>query len=64
VFFVAVNGQQTGPFDVQTLGEQIRSGRVTKATLVWKQGMSGWAAAGEQAELAGNFASVPPPLPG
>ncbi|MCC6972269.1 MAG: DUF4339 domain-containing protein, partial [Phycisphaerales bacterium] len=34
-----------------------------KATLVWKQGMAGWASAGEQAELSGLFASVPPPLP-
>lgn len=63
-FFVAVNGQQAGPFDAQTLGEQIKSGRVTRATLVWKQGMAGWAAAGEQAELSGLFGSVPPPLPG
>ena len=63
-FFVAVNGQQAGPFDAQTLGEQIKSGRVTRATLVWKQGMPGWAAAGEQAELSALFGSVPPPLPG
>jgi membrane protease subunit (stomatin/prohibitin family) len=62
-FFVGVNGQQTGPFDAQTLGEQIKSGRVTRQTLVWKQGMAGWGAAGEQPELAGQFASVPPPMP-
>ncbi len=62
-FFVAVNGQQAGPFDAQTMAEQIRSGRVTRQSLVWKQGMASWAAAGEQPELAGAFASVPPPLP-
>ena len=33
-FYVGVNGQQTGPFDVQTLGEQIRGGRVTRPLLI------------------------------
>lgn len=63
VFFVAVNGQQTGPFDVQTLRAQAESGRLGRDTLVWKQGMESWAAAGSVGELSALFASVPPPLP-
>lgn len=63
MFFVAVNNQQTGPFDMQTLSQQAGSGRLTRETLVWKQGMANWMAAGSVPELAGVFASVPPPLP-
>jgi hypothetical protein len=33
-------------------------------TLVWKQGMASWTAAGQMGELAGLFAAVPPPIPG
>ncbi|MBL1217654.1 MAG: SPFH domain-containing protein [Planctomycetes bacterium] len=62
-FFVAVNGQQTGPFDMTTLKTQVQAGRVTRETLVWKAGMAQWTAAGSVAELAPLFESVPPPLP-
>lgn len=62
-WFAAVDGKQAGPFDVPSLGQLAQSGKVTRATLVWKQGMAGWVAAEQVAELASIFASVPPPLP-
>ncbi len=62
-YFVAVEGKQTGPFDMQTLAAQATSGRLTQQTLVWTQGMVQWTPAGQVAALAGVFASVPPPLP-
>ncbi len=62
-YFVAVDGQQTGPFDLQTLRVQAQSGRLTRETLVWRQGMDGWAAAGSVADLGPLFGAVPPPLP-
>jgi membrane protease subunit (stomatin/prohibitin family) len=62
-FFVAVNGQQTGPFDLNALRGQISGGGLTRDTLVWKAGMSAWVKASEQADLAGLFSNVPPPLP-
>jgi membrane protease subunit (stomatin/prohibitin family) len=62
-FFVGVNGTQQGPFDVATLAAKIRSGEITRATLVWKNGMAAWAAADTVAELQSLFGSVPPPLP-
>lgn len=62
-WFVAVDGRQQGPFDAAALQQQAASGAVTRATLVWKQGMAHWQAAGEVEELGTLFASVPPPLP-
>lgn len=61
--FVALNGQQAGPFDLPALQQMIRSGQLTRETLVWKQGMTAWSAADGVAELAAAFGSVPPPMP-
>lgn len=59
-FYVAVGGQQQGPFTV----DQLRaSGQVTPDSLVWAAGMAAWAAASSVPELAGLFAPTPPPLP-
>lgn len=62
-FFVASNGQQSGPFELAVLQTQVQAGQLLRDTLVWKPGMAAWAPAGEQAELATCFAQVPPPLP-
>jgi len=62
-YFVAVNGQQTGPFDLQTLASQAAMGRLTRESLVWTQGMAQWTAAGEVSALTSVFANVPPPIP-
>ena len=62
-FFVAVNGQQAGPFDMSTIMSKARSGELTRETLVWKQGMAQWSPAGSVSELAGVFGASPPPLP-
>jgi hypothetical protein len=62
-YFVALDGKQAGPFGMAELQAQVRSGRLTRDTLVWTQGMAAWSAAGGVAALAGLFAAVPPPLP-
>jgi membrane protease subunit (stomatin/prohibitin family) len=62
-YFVAVNSQQTGPFGLDELQQQAWDGQLTRATLVWTQGMADWASAGEVAELAVLFSHLPPPLP-
>lgn len=61
--FVAMNGQQAGPFEAPALQQMVMSGQLTRETLVWKQGMASWAAAGTLAELAPVFGAVPPPMP-
>lgn len=63
MYHAAIDGQQSGPYDLTTMKQQVQSGRITTNTLVWAEGMAGWVKAGEVSELAQLFASVPPPLP-
>jgi membrane protease subunit (stomatin/prohibitin family) len=62
-WFAAIDGAQAGPYDTAALGAQVRSGTLTRETLVWKHGMTGWTPAGQVSELGNLFAAVPPPLP-
>lgn len=62
-FFLAVNGQQQGPFDTSGLKQKIQSGELTAETLVWKQGMANWMKASEVGEVSGLFGAAPPPIP-
>ena len=62
-FFVAINNQQAGPFDMNTLQQKAASGELKRESLVWSQGMANWTAAGEVGELQNLFANTPPPLP-
>lgn len=62
-FWVAINGQQAGPYDMATIQQMIASQQIARDTLMWKQGMANWVEAGEINEINGFFGSVPPPLP-
>lgn len=42
VYYVAVNGQATGPYDLPTLKQMVSNGQLTSDSLVWKQGMTEW----------------------
>lgn len=63
-YYLAVNGQQLGPFEVNQL---IPNG-MTRETMVWTQGMPTWVQADSVPELASLFvapaAPVYPPTPG
>jgi membrane protease subunit (stomatin/prohibitin family) len=62
-YFIGVNGQQQGPYDLAALSLRTKDNTLTRDSLVWKNGMSQWTAAGTVPELASLFAAVPPPLP-
>lgn len=62
-YFIAVNGQQSGPFDKNQLQQLVNQGQLTRETHVWKQGMAGWELAGNVSELEIVFGNVPPPPP-
>jgi uncharacterized protein (TIGR00266 family) len=68
-WYVAVSGQSIGPMTLGELTVGFQSGQYNQKTLVFKQGMSGWAPAGQVGELspilggAGAPAASPPSAP-
>lgn len=62
-YMLAVNGQQSGPYNIQQLQQMAQSGQLNRQTYVWKQGMSNWEMAGNVAELSGLFPPMAPPVP-
>ncbi len=67
-YYVGINGQQMGPFDMNTLRQYAQSGQMNAQTKVWTQGMPQWAPAGTVPELASLFTQqpmgTPPPMDG
>lgn len=61
-YFVAVNGQQQGPYDFNSVVLAIQEKSLTPETLVWKAGMASWAKLETLAEFSHLF-TVPPPIP-
>ncbi len=61
-YFVAVNGQATGPFDKDTLTKMFLSGSINKDSLIWTQGQENWVKAEEIKELQHLFSmpTIPP----
>lgn len=62
-YYVAVNGQTTGPYDIAALTRLAISGSFTSDNLVWKQSMSTWECAGAIEELKSVFLAIPPDIP-
>jgi membrane protease subunit (stomatin/prohibitin family) len=60
-WYVALGGQQAGPFAAEAIHAQIRSGGITRQTHVWRNGMPSWLPAGQTGELSGLFDQPPPP---
>lgn len=61
-YFIAINGQQHGPYDMATLQGMIGQ-QLTPDTMVWTAGMPAWAAASSVPAVNQLFGAVPPPLP-
>jgi hypothetical protein len=62
-FFIALNGQQAGPFKMTELLQLVNSNQISKETLVWKSGMTAWEKAENVTEFSTLFNQVPPPIP-
>jgi len=63
-YYMGLKGQQVGPFDLNGLRGEIQGGRLSRSTLVWRDGMSSWEPAERIPELSELFpSSGPPPLP-
>ena len=62
-YYVALGGQQQGPYDTNTICQYIQGGQLTRDTLAWKQGMPAWSPLGTLPEFANMFGACPPPIP-
>lgn len=63
-YYLAVNGQQSGPFELLQLSQLVQQGTMKASTLVWRKGLAQWVEAGTLNELAELFVvDAPPPIP-
>ncbi len=60
---VAIDGASSGPHDESTLMAMASGGKMTRDSLVWSDGMSGWERASSVPDIQHVFGSMPPPLP-
>lgn len=61
-FHIAVNGQATGPYDINTLKQMSSTGQFSAESLVWKPGMATWIKAEETDDLKELFTPPVPPV--
>ena len=61
-YFVAINGQQVGPLNDSELSQLISQKKVTKDTLAWMPGMTGWKPVEQVPAILKLVALTPPPL--
>lgn len=61
-YHIAVNGQATGPYDINTLKQMSSTGQFSAESLVWKPGMATWIKAGETDDLKELFTPPVPPV--
>ena len=62
-FYVAKNGQSTGPYAIDIIKSMIQKGEITPDTHVYKVGGSAWTMAANAVEIAQFFSLMPPPPP-
>lgn len=62
-YYVAIDGQATGPFDIATLKQTVTTGRLFVESLVWTPGMSEWVKAETVKALMLLFNNIPPVPP-
>ncbi|MEZ5021892.1 MAG: SPFH domain-containing protein [Chitinophagales bacterium] len=62
-YYVAKDGQSTGPFDVALIMDGIKTGAIQPESLVWKTGLANWMPASSLTEFNSAFNTMPPPIP-
>jgi membrane protease subunit (stomatin/prohibitin family) len=62
-YHISLNGQQSGPYNLEQLKQFAQSGQFTKNHHVWKEGMAGWELANNVQDTLNLFSVVPPPPP-
>ena len=63
VWYVVINGQQSGPYTKAQLGEYLSSSAIDHQSFVWKEGMASWESLSAVSELQSLFQqSTPAPV--
>jgi len=60
-YYIALNNEQEGPYDIRTIKRYISDKKVDKDTLIWTEGLKDWVET--DALLPEEFKATPPPLP-
>jgi hypothetical protein len=55
IWYASINGKQAGPFKEDEVHKLISGGKITRQSLVWRQGMTAWAAAEDTPEILRIF---------
>ena len=67
VYYLAINGAQYGPCDVNALSQMLAAGQINGDTLGWCEGMAAWQPLKQIPALSALFAppggATPPPIP-
>ena len=62
-YHVAVNGNATGPYDINTIIQLINTHQITSETLLWSVGMEKWEKAKDINEISKLLETTPPKIP-
>lgn len=62
-YFLVINGQQQGPFDMAKIEEMYIQLVINDETLVWTKGMAQWQKMSECTDFGHLSSSIPPPIP-
>jgi TM2 domain-containing membrane protein YozV len=60
MYYLAINGQKTGPYEAHDIQRMLRQGAIGYETLFWKDGMFDWAAIGSQRQQFETAYQSPP----
>ena len=66
-YFIAMNGQQYGPYNAQQMAQMVRAGQLALTSKVWRQGLEEWLDLSSLPELTSSLVptvptNLPPPL--
>jgi hypothetical protein len=61
--FIAVAGQQYGPYNMDMCKQMVQGGQLTPQSMVWMEGMPAWAPASQVPALQVLFAPPTPAMP-
>lgn len=61
-YHLSVAGQTYGPYRYAQLQQYVQGGQISRDSLLWREGLSGWLTAAQIAELAALFAPAVPPV--